>query len=139
MTVEKLEASTEQVNEADKANPPKTNSRTAKSKEVVALSVKDKSETSSNGLNLVHQPGLLPGNRPVEASHLKVVSTYTSVGGLRPVTAGEMEISSTLTISGNRPIALSHLNISETYSVMGNRPVASNEIDDPTTLMGYLD
>jgi hypothetical protein len=50
-----------------------------------------------------------------------------------------MEISSTLAISGNRPIALSHLHISETYTVMGNRPVASNEIDDPETLMGFLD
>ncbi|MFM1843108.1 MAG: hypothetical protein RLZZ490_1850 [Cyanobacteriota bacterium] len=48
-----------------------------------------------------------------------------------------MEMSGSLTISGNRPIALSHLKISETYS--GNRPVASNEIDDPSTLMGYLD
>jgi hypothetical protein len=50
-----------------------------------------------------------------------------------------MEISNTLAISGNRPIALSHLKISETYTVMGNRPVASNEIDDATTLMGFLD
>jgi hypothetical protein len=81
----------------------------------------------------------LPNNRPVEASHLKVVSTYTSVGGSRPVVSSGMEVSNTLAISGNRPIALSHLNISETYTVMGNRPVASNEIDDPTTLMGFLD
>jgi hypothetical protein len=44
-----------------------------------------------------------------------------------------------MTISGNRPIAVSHLAISEMYSVMGNRPVASNEIDDPTALMGFLD
>jgi hypothetical protein len=44
-----------------------------------------------------------------------------------------------LAVSGHRPIAASHLQISETYAVMGNRPVASNEIDDPTTLMGFLD
>jgi hypothetical protein len=50
-----------------------------------------------------------------------------------------MDITGTLTISGHRPIMASHLKISETYSVMGNRPVASNEIDDPTTLMGFLD
>ncbi|WLT38512.1 hypothetical protein NON20_01110 [Synechocystis sp. B12] len=48
-----------------------------------------------------------------------------------------MEVSSTMTVSGNRPIALSHLHISEITA--GNRPVASNEIDDPNTLMGYLD
>lgn len=82
---------------------------------------------------------MLPGNRPIEASHLNVVSTYKSVGAARPVVAGGMEISSTLTISGQRPIMVSHLNVSETYTVMGNRPVASNEIDDPALLMGYLD
>ncbi|MEB3173972.1 MAG: hypothetical protein VKN60_02110 [Cyanobacteriota bacterium] len=91
------------------------------------------------GLKLMAGDGGLPNNRPIEASHLKVVSTYTTVGGVRPVGASGMELSGTLTISGNRPIALSHLKISETYSVMGNRPVASNEIDDPAALMGFLD
>ena len=81
----------------------------------------------------------LPQNRPIEPSHLDVVRTYSSVGSNRPVTKGSVEVSSTLTVSGNRPIAQSHLQISETYVVMGNRPVASNEIDDPATLMGYLD
>jgi len=56
-----------------------------------------------------------------------VVDTYSSVGSSRPITKGVVEVSSTLAISGNRPIALS------------NRPVASNEIDDASTLMGYLD
>ena len=71
---------------------------------------------------------------------LKVIGTYSSVGGSRPIIASGMDISSTLTVSGHRPIALSHLQISETYTVMGNRPVASNEIDEePAVLMGYLD
>jgi hypothetical protein len=139
MTAEKLETTENQINEADKEESPKTSSRATRSKEVVALSVKSKTETSSQSLSLVNQAGLLPGNRPIEPSHLKVVSTYNSLGGLRPITASEMEISSTIAISGNRPIALSHLNISETYSVMGNRPVASNEIEDISSLIGYLD
>lgn len=81
----------------------------------------------------------LPNNRPVEPSHLQIVRTYSSVGSNRPVTKSAIAVSNTLAISGNRPIALSTLNVSETYVVMGNRPVASNEIDDPTTLMGYID
>ena len=88
---------------------------------------------------MITEPGLLPGNRPVEASHLKVVSTYKSVGANRPVVASGMEVSNTLTISGQRPIMVSHLQVSETYTVMGNRPVAPNDIDDPALLMGYLD
>jgi len=117
----------------------KTAARTSKPKEeVVALSVKNKADEEKN-FKLARPSETLPGNRPVEASHLNVVSTYTSVGGMRPVTASGMEVSGTLAISGNRPIAASHLQVSETYTVMGSRPVASNEIDDPATLMGFLD
>lgn len=82
---------------------------------------------------------LLPNNRPVEPSHLKVVHTYSSVGSARPVTQGNVKFSSSIVISGNRPIAASTLKISDSYLVMGNRPVASNEIDDAASLMGYLD
>jgi hypothetical protein len=159
MSVENLENNGNQLPGTEQANDSaKTSARAKKGKEVVALSLKDQPEKEAHGLNLFkHAEGLpenrpigvshltikqmdgLPNNRPVEASHLKVVSTYTSVGGSRPVVSSGMEVSNTLAISGNRPIALSHLNISETYTVMGNRPVASNEIDDPTTLMGFLD
>ncbi|NJK47694.1 hypothetical protein HC931_05480 [Candidatus Gracilibacteria bacterium] len=158
MTVEKLETNGNEAQASEQTNDSaKTSTRGKKAtKEVVALSLKEQPHKESQ---LKHVDGLpenrpigvshlaikevdgngLPNNRPVEASHLKVTSTYTSVGGLRPVVASGMEISNTLAISGNRPIALSHLKISETYTVMGNRPVASNEIDDPMTLMGFLD
>ena len=132
MAVKKVGANGNQVQDSESKaeDNPK-----AGSKEVVALSVKGEEK----GSDLIHQAGFFHGNRPVEASHLKVVGTYTSVGGARPIAASGMEVSGTLTVSGHRPIAASHLKISETYSVMGNRPVASNEIDDPATLMGYLD
>ena len=104
------------------------------SKASSALSLKSK---QTGGIELLPTPKGLPSNRPVEASKLDIVSTYGAMGGTRPVGASLMEMSGSLTISGNRPIALSHLNITETYS--GNRPIASNEIDDPGTLMGYLD
>ena len=93
--------------------------------------------TSSVALSVPNT--LLPGNRPIEPSHLDVVKTYSSVGSARPVTKSGIQISSTLAISGNRPIALSSLQVSDTLVVMGNRPVASNEIDDAATLMGYID
>ncbi len=95
-------------------------------------------DTKSLALSVPQKRGL-PQNRPIEPSHLNVVDTYSSVGSSRPITRGTVEVSSTLTISGNRPIALSGLEISDTVVIMGNRPVASNEIDDASTLMGYLD
>lgn len=141
MTAENVETNGNPVNESEKTTTAtKTaSSRSRKPKEepeVTALSVK--SPPTPGALHF-HQSETLPNNRPVEDSHLNIVSTYTSVGSDRPVTASEIEISGTLSISGNRPIAASHLQISETFTVMGNRPVASNEIDDATTLMGYLD
>jgi hypothetical protein len=140
MTPEQIEDTSNPANEPEKATettkrPARTSRR--KEQEVVALSLQNKEE--SGGLKLAGVGALLPGNRPIEAGHLNVVSTYSSVGGERPVVSSGMDIVGTLTISGNRPIAASHLHISETYAVMGNRPVASNEIDDPTTLMGFLD
>ncbi len=117
MTVENLEANGTQTEEETKT---------------------DKEEQKTLALS-VPQKTLLPGNRPVEPSHLQIVHTYSSVGSSRPVTKGDIKVSNTMVISGNRPISLSNLQVSETYVVMGNRPVASNEIDDPITLMGYLD
>jgi hypothetical protein len=137
MTVEKLETTSPSA-ETEEKDAPKTAARGRKpkdEKEVMALSLPEK----SGGLRFLKNESGLPSNRPIEASHLKVVSTYNAVGSSRPITASGMEVSSTLSISGNRPIQISHLNISETYSVMGNRPVASNEIDDPAILRSYLD
>lgn len=105
--------------------------------ETVALSVPEKDKS---GLKLMtRQSTRLPGNRPIEASHLNVVSTYNSLGAMRPITATEGQRVGSMRISGHRPIYASNLTISETYSVMGNRPVASNEIDDPLLLLDYLD
>ena len=119
MTVEKLENNAKKVPEVEVSKP-------------------ETPAAKSLALSTPQRPNL-PQNRPIEPSHLEVVRTYSSVGSARPVTKSTMEISGTMTISGTRPIALGGLQISETYVVMGNRPVASNEIDDASTLMGYLD
>jgi hypothetical protein len=107
-------------------NKPSTSTTAKKTEETSALKLATKSE-------------LLPGNRPVEPTHLQIVHTYTSVGSLRPVTKSGLDIKSMMTLSGNRPIMASHLDISEEFKIMGNRPVASNQIDDPSILMGFLD
>ena len=99
---------------------------------------KAKSETTS-ALKLANKSELLPGNRPVEPNHLQIVHTYSSVGSLRPVTKSDLDIKNTIVLSGSRPITASHLNISQEFKIMGNRPVASNQIDDPSLLMGFLD
>ena len=97
-------------------------------------------EDNDRALALSTQPRtLLPQNRPIEPSSLEIVNTYSSVGSARPVSKGTVEFSSSIAISGNRPIAASTLQVSESYVVMGNRPVASNESDETTALMGYLD
>lgn len=108
-------------------------------KETVALSVQGESSKGNPPLKLqLQQHTKLPGQRPVEASHLRVVETYSSVGSERPIVSSTMEVAGMLTISGKRPIAASHLQVSDTY-IMGNRPVAPNDVDDPAGLMGYLD
>ncbi|GAB4538373.1 MAG: hypothetical protein Tsb0014_27940 [Pleurocapsa sp.] len=118
MTVENMETNGSQTQEAEHQSTEN------QKPEALALSVKSTT--------------LLPQNRPVEPSHLEIVKTYSSVGSNRPVTKGTVNFNSSLAISGNRPIAVSTLKISDTY-VMGNRPVAPNEMDDISTLMGYLD
>lgn len=125
MTTENTTPSTPE----EETTPKTTRNRTTakKEKEVTALSVQGSDKLA------------LPNNRPIEPSHLNIISTYKSVGGSRPVTASTMEICSTLTVSGNRPIMASHLKVSDTIVIMGNRPVASNETDDMDILIGYLD
>jgi hypothetical protein len=107
--------------------------KTGSQEKSLALSAKRSNST------LVYPEHTLPGNRPVEASHLKIVRSYRSGGTDRPVIAGDFKIDHSITVSGKRPIAVSTLKVSETYSVMGSRPVASNEIDNPPGLMGFID
>lgn len=76
------------------------------------------------------------GNRPVESSDFEVVATL----GNRPIGSSAMQVSEMFSMSGARPIGISTLHIDEVYSTMGgNRPIASNEIDDSSALMGFLD
>ncbi len=131
--------------EESKTNGTQAKSTPNKTTEIKVTTTKTKATTSSietakeQGLALSVQPkSMLPQNRPIEPSHLQIVNTYSSVGSNRPVSKGTVEFSSSIVISGNRPIAASTLKVSDSY-IMGNRPIASNESDETTTLMGYLD
>ena len=121
-------------NTSGKATAAKSTASKATSTDTIEIK-----KDNDKALALSTQPRtLLPQNRPIEPSSLEIVHTYSSVGSDRPVSKGTVEFSSSITISGNRPIAASTLQISESF-VMGNRPVASNESDETTALMGYLD
>ena len=124
MTVENLEANGNQSTE-EQQQEQVIEANDNKGRETLALSV--------------NKSTLLPSNRPIEPSHLEVVSTYSSVGAARPIVKSGMKISSTLTVYGSRGIAVSTRNGWKNDTGMGNRPVASNDIDDPAALMGYID
>lgn len=82
--------------------------------------------------------GTLIGGRPIEASHLAIIDTDT-IPGHRPVFASELAVIEADTLPNHRPIAASPGYLMQASTLPGGRPVASNEIDDPTSLMGYID
>lgn len=131
MTVESLEHNGNQLQEGQTATEGQDN-------QVVALSVQPNQGRQPLRLK-VDQDHALPNNRPIEASHLEIVRTFSTVGSSRPIVKSKINFGSQMTVYGNRPVSGTTLKISETYTVMGNRPVASNEIDDPVSLMGYID
>ena len=78
----------------------------------------------------------IEGNRPIGVSNIQVLDTVAIMGN-RPIASSQLEIHEMMTYSGNRPITTSSLDIYD--FLMAGRPIASNDIDDPDTLMGYLD
>lgn len=105
----------------------------APSKEGNALTVKKEESGSIE----VAQPRFLLGNRPIEPSNLKVMDN-TSVGN-RPIFASELQVVNSDLLPGHRPIMASKTDLLNADMLLGNRPIASNEVDDPLTLMGYID
>ncbi|HEY9811667.1 MAG TPA: hypothetical protein V6D13_20255 [Halomicronema sp.] len=116
-----------------------------------ALAKKDRNNQKLS----VYQPEPLPGNRPIGDTPFEI-SQSVSMSGNRPIGVSNIEVLETLSIMGNRPVVASHLHIQSmmTYSgnrpitastldiydfLAGGRPIASNDIDDPESLMGYLD
>ena len=81
---------------------------------------------------------IVAGVRPITAGTLQVVDTYNSMG-IRPIGANTFQVVDSINLSGIRTIASSALVIAENYSIFGNRPIAPNTFDDSEILMGFLD
>jgi hypothetical protein len=77
-------------------------------------------------------------NRPISASHLRVVNTDT-IPGHRPIFASDLKVLNSIALAGNRPIVASDPHLMAASGLPGGRPIASNEIDDGEILMGYID
>lgn len=105
----------------------------------LALKTVGNRPVSGGRLDIAGTYRTMGGDRPILASHLRIVETFHTMGGDRPVFATELPTVGNFYSSGSRPIGVSTIKIDETYSDFGSRPVASNQTDDPTLLMGYID
>lgn len=140
---------------------------TAKGTGSLAVRKSSTSKSKTSGGLVVHQPTGLPNNRPVISSGVQIVGTFID-GGVRPIGASDAHLVESDYHYGNRPIAANYPEVTslvhlqeaplfygrpiaanypdvahrvdlENAETFYNRPIASNDIDDPITLMGYLD
>jgi hypothetical protein len=95
--------------------------------------------TAPTQIQVANMAMIMP-NRPIEHSTLEVTGTLM---GNRPIVKADSALSVTLIqpeettgVMANRPISATHIQIT---GMMMNRPIASNQIDDPNTLMGFID
>jgi hypothetical protein len=95
----------------------------------------------------------MAGPRPVAASHLGVFATilngrpietsslqvFEQLPGGSPIFLSEFHAVEGLDLPGGRPVMASEPGLMQAAMLPGSRPIFSNEIDDSSTLMGYLD
>jgi len=74
--------------------------------------------------------------RPISASSLTVSEMLP---GGRPIFVSDFHMVESEMLPGGRPIMVSDPSLMHASLLPGGRPIASNEIDDPITLMGFLD
>lgn len=82
--------------------------------------------------------GTILNNRPIMASNIRVAE-HNVLADRRPIFCSDLVFRDDLTLPGGRPIVASDPRLLEASLLPGGRPIASNEIDDPETLMGFLD
>lgn len=80
--------------------------------------------------------GSFLNGRPISASSIKVLDTLP---GDRPIFASEIKMVEGTMLPGDRPIMVSDPHLLQASLLPGNRPIASNDIDDPESLMGFID
>lgn len=108
--------------------------------DVVAKSSKKGADANTAPTQIQAASSMVYMNRPVEHSHLEISGMLSPN---RPIFKSNtnndvalIHLEDSVGALANRPIEASHLQIT---SMMMNRPIASNEIDNPMTLMGFLD
>ncbi|BAS58128.1 hypothetical protein Q2T42_27020 [Leptolyngbya boryana CZ1] len=93
------------------------------------------------------------GERPIEASHLAVFGTILNgrpilasnlkvaemLPGNRPIFYSDFHSVSALTLAGDRPVMASASGLMHAEKLPGDRPIFTNDVDDPSTLMGFID
>jgi hypothetical protein len=137
------EAATSKSGKLDLAEKPEA----AKSSEESGLALHQRTEATTGALQIsgirpigasqLEVYGTILNNRPVSASHLRVLDY--SIPGHRPVFATDLVIREDLTLPGGRPIMSSDPRLMASSLLPGGRPIAPNEIGDGEALMGYLD
>ncbi len=79
-------------------------------------------------------------NRPIEHSHLEISGMLSARRPIfkanNPSNVAFIHLEDAVGGLAHRPIEVSHLQIT---SMIMNRPIATNDVDDPFTLMGFLD
>ncbi len=108
--------------------------------DVVAKSSKKEADANNAPTQIQVASSMVFMNRPIEHSHLEIAGMLSPN---RPIFKSNTDnevalihLEDAVGALANRPIEASHLQIT---SMVMNRPIASNEIDNPLTLMGFLD
>lgn len=101
-----------------------------------ALAVQSKK--AAGEIEQIQQPRFVFGIRPIEPSNLEVIDT-DRIPGHRPIFASHLHVIDTDSLPGHRPIVASDPALMHGSMLPGYRPIAANQVDDPQTLMGYLD
>lgn len=118
---------------------PQEDTSQEKKLEVVTKAAKEETPANTASTQIQVAPkGMIM--RPIEHSNLEIAGMLSAN---RPIFKASSATALTLIpseemagVMANRPVEASHLQIS---GMVMNRPVATNEIDDPITLMGFLD
>jgi hypothetical protein len=131
---------TDQVKVETVENEPTTNMSPENQLDLVDKPAKKGSEANTAPTQIQVASTMTFMNRPIEHSHLEIVGMLSAN---RPIFKANtrddvalIHLEDAVGALANRPIEASHLQIT---SMVMNRPIADNDIDDPVTLMGFLD
>jgi hypothetical protein len=80
--------------------------------------------------------GTILNGRPIEASGMKV---YEMMPGGRPIFLSDFHAVEGLDLPGGRPVMASAAGLLDSGRLTGDRPIYTNDTDNPSELMGFID